>query len=86
MFGFHRYIGLGQNGRFYRPQQVLTKRCYNSLTSRQLALESTTNLVKAVILQQRYQVRFHKQADKTNHEACIGRRSRDNSIIINQIN
>jgi len=38
------------------------------------------------MLQQRQQVRFHKQADKINHEARVGRRSRNKSIIIDQIN
>jgi len=42
IFGFYRYIGIGQNGRFYRPQQVLTKRCYIPRASRQFAQESTT--------------------------------------------
>jgi len=37
-------------------------------------------------LQQRQQVRFPKQADKMNHEVRVGRRSRNKSIIINQIN
>ena len=37
IFGFCRYIGIGQNRRFYRPQRVLTKRCYIVHASRQLA-------------------------------------------------
>jgi len=32
--------------------------------------------VKTVILQQRYQMRFHEQADKMNHKAHAGRRGR----------
>jgi len=31
-------------------------------------------------------VRFHKQAHKMNHGACVGRRSQEKSIIFNQIN
>jgi len=31
-------------------------------------------------------VHFHKQADKMNHEARVGHRRRNKSIIINQIN
>jgi len=31
-------------------------------------------------------VQFHKQADKMNHGARVGRRSQNKSIIINQIN
>jgi len=54
--------------------------------SGQLAQESTTKQVKTVTLQQRWQVRFHKQADKMNHGARIDRRRRNKSIIINQIN
>jgi len=53
IFGFYQYIGIGQNGRFYRPQQVLTKRCYIPHASRQLAQESTTKQVETVVLQQR---------------------------------
>jgi len=53
IFGFHRYIGIGQNGRYYRPQYELTKRCYILRAFRQLAQESTTKQVKTVILQQR---------------------------------
>ena len=34
-----------------------------------------------IILQQRLQVRFHKQADKINHGACVGRRSRNKSTM-----
>ena len=52
IFGFYRYIGIGQNGRYYRPQQELTKRCCIPHASRQLAQESTTKQVKTVILQQ----------------------------------
>jgi len=48
--------------------------------------ESTTKQVKIIILHQRWQVRFYKQADKINHEAQVGRRSRNKSIIIDQIN
>jgi len=66
IFRFYRYIGIGQNGRYYRPQCELTKRCYIPHASRQLAQESTTKQVETVILQQRYQVRFHKQTDKIN--------------------
>jgi len=44
------------------------------------------NHVKTVILQQRWQVRFHKQADKMNRDARVGRRRQNKSIIINQIN
>jgi len=62
IFGFCRYIGIGQNGRFYRLQQVLTKRCHIPHVFRHLAQESTMNQVKTVISQQRQQVRFHKQA------------------------
>jgi len=29
---------------------------------------------------------FHKQADKVNHEAGVGRHSQNKSIMINQIN
>jgi len=65
---------------------VLTKRCYIPHASRQLAQESTTNQVKTVILQQHYQVRFHKQADKMNYEARVDRRSQNKNININQIN
>jgi len=50
--------------------------------SRQLAQGSTTNQVKTIILQQHKQVCFHKQADKMNHEARVGCRSRNKSIII----
>jgi len=82
IFGFHRYIGIGQN----RPQQVLTKRCYILNASRQLVQESTINQIKTVILQQRLQVRFCKQADKMNHQACISCCSQSKNIIINQIN
>jgi len=39
------------------------------------------NQVKTVILQQRKQVRFHKQADKMNPEARISHRSWNKSII-----
>ena len=46
---------------------------------------STTNQVKTVILQQRKQVHFHKQADKMNHEVRVGRRSQKKNITINQI-
>jgi len=67
IFGFYRYIGIGQNGRFYRPQQMLTKHCYIPHASRQLAHESATKQAKTVILHQRYQVRFHKHAYKMNH-------------------
>jgi len=49
----------------------LTKYCYIPQACRQLAQESTTNQVKTVILQQRYQVCFHKQADKMNHRALV---------------
>jgi len=31
-------------------------------------------------------VRFHKQAEKINHGACVRRRSQNKGIIINQIN
>ena len=45
------------------------------------------NQVKAVILQQCQQsVRFHKQAEKMNHGAHIGRRRRNKNITIDQIN
>jgi len=64
----------------------LTKRCYIPHASRKLAQENTTKQVKTVILQQRSQVRFYKQADKMNHEERVGRCSRNKSIIINQIN
>ena len=46
-----RYIGIGQNGRFYRIQQVLTKRGYIPHASRHLAQKSTMNQVKTVIMQ-----------------------------------
>ena len=52
IFGFYRYIGIGQNGRYYQPQHELTKHCYIPHASRQLAQESTTKQVKTVILQQ----------------------------------
>ena len=68
IFGFHRYIGIGQ---YYRPPYVLTKRCYIPHTSRQLVQESTTKQVKTIILQQCQQVRFHKQTDKIDHGACV---------------
>jgi len=64
----------------------LTKRCYIPHVSRQLALKTTTNQVKTVILQQHQQVHFHKQAYKVNPEARIRCRSRNKCIIINQIN
>jgi len=54
---------------------VLTKRCCIPHASRQLAQE-TTKQVKTVILQQGWQLRFHKQEQKINHEAGVGRRSR----------
>ena len=69
IFGFYRYIG--QYGRYYRPQQKLTKRCYIPHSTRQLAQENTTKQVETVILQQRYQVRFPKQTDKINHVSAI---------------
>jgi len=65
---------------------VLTKCCFPPQSSRQLAQESTTNQVKTVVLQQRSQVRFHKQADKMNNGARVDRRSQNKSIIINEIN
>ena len=43
------------------------------------------NRVKTVILQQDWQVRFHKQADKMNRGARVGRRSQNISIIIDKI-
>jgi len=46
--------------------------------------ESTTNQVKTVILQQCWQVHFHKQANKVNHVAHVGHRSKSKNII-NQI-
>jgi len=70
----------------YQPQYVLTNYCYIPHTCRQFAQESKANQVKTVILQQRWQVCFHKQADKMNYRACIGCRSGNKSIIINQIN
>jgi len=42
--------------------------------------------VKAVILQQRQQVHFHKQPDKMNHGAHVCCRSWNKSVIINQVN
>ena len=42
IFGFCRYIGISQNGRFHCPQQVLIKCCYIHHPCRQLAQESTT--------------------------------------------
>jgi len=54
---------------------VLKKCCYIPHASTQLVLESSTNQVKTVILQQHYQMRFHEQADKMNPEARIGHRS-----------
>ena len=65
---------------------MLTQRYYIPHACRQLAQESTANEVKTVILQQRQQVRFHKQTDKMNHGAHVGHRSRNKSIIINQNN
>jgi len=53
IFGFYRYIGIGQNGRYYQPKYELTKRCYIPHASRQLAQETTTKQVETVILQQR---------------------------------
>jgi len=50
---FHRYIGIGQNSQFYRPQWMLTKHHYILHASRQLAHESTKNQVKTVSLHQR---------------------------------
>jgi len=80
IFGFYRYIGIGQNGWYYQPQQELIKRCYIPHASRQLAQGSTAKQVETVILQQRYQVRFHKQTDKINRGACVGRHNRNKSI------
>ena len=57
------------------------KTLYIPHASRQLAQESTTKQVETVILQQRYQVRFHKQTDKINRGACVGRHNRNKSII-----
>jgi len=37
------------------------------------------NQVKTVILQQRWQVRFHKQTHKINHGSCVSRRNRKSS-------
>jgi len=48
--------------------------------SRQLVQESTTKQVKTVILQQHYQVRFHKQTDKIDHGACVSCHNRNKSI------
>jgi len=73
IFGFYRYIGIGQNGQFYRPQKVLKKRCCIPHACRQRGIQDS-------YLQQRQQVRFHKQANKINHGACVGRRSRNKSI------
>jgi len=49
-------------------------------------LRKKAQWTKSRQLQQRYQVRFHKQAYKINHEALVGRRSQNKSITINQIN
>ena len=60
---------------------MLTKLCNIPHASRQFAQGRTTKQVKRIILQQRWQVRFQKQADKINQGACVGRRSRNKSII-----
>jgi len=67
---------------------VLAKCCYIPHASRQLAQEGTAKQVKTVIFQQRQQVCFHEQADKTNQGAFISHRSQNQNknIIINQIN
>jgi len=53
-----RYLGFadisyGPKWQFYRPQWMLTKRCYIPHAFRQLAQGSTMNQVKTIILHQR---------------------------------
>jgi len=44
------------------------------------------NQVKTAILQQCWQMCFYKKAYKIDHGAHVGHRSRNKSIIVNQIN
>jgi len=69
IFGFYRYIGIGQNGRFYRP-----RRCWQNAI---IFLTHPNNLRKKA---QRNKSR-QKQSEKINHEARVGRRSRNKTII-----
>jgi len=44
-------------------------------------LESTTNQVKTIILQQRWQVHFHKQAESMNHVSAVAAKIKVSSSI-----